>query len=147
MLGVTDLKNSCILVICTKLNSCDKWRLNGFYLRKMFWFLFRKFWNFPNLRVANRNLDWWKGDGSINVHMDIDWWWLKCPCLSTWGGWVVNKGQNIVHVVCEWPLIERHALHTLAIFGNLSWKNYSILKPNILKTTIYVRICCVQPKK
>ena len=31
-------------------------------------------------------------------------WSAKCPCLSTWGRWVVKKGQKYVHVVIEWPL-------------------------------------------
>ena len=52
-----------------------------------------------------------KGGGSMNVHVDIDRWLRKCPCLSTWGRWVVKNGQNLVHVVFEWPLVayEIHA--------------------------------------
>jgi len=30
-------------------------------------------------------------------------WWLKCPCLSMLGGWVVENGQNLVTLVIEWP--------------------------------------------
>ena len=24
--------------------------------------------------------------------------------MSTWGGWVIKQGQNLIHVVCECPL-------------------------------------------
>ena len=44
--------------------------------------------------------------GFMNVHVDIGRWSMKCPCLSTWGGWVVRKGQNLVHVVFERPLTQ-----------------------------------------
>ena len=40
----------------------------------------------------------------MSVPWDIGRWSRKCPCLSTWGRWVVKNGQNLVHVVCEWPL-------------------------------------------
>ena len=45
--------------------------------------------------------------GFMNVHVDIGRWSMKCPYLSTWGGWVVRKGQNLVHVVFECPLINK----------------------------------------
>ena len=35
------------------------------------------------------------------LYYSIGRWSRKCPCLSTWGG-LVKKGQNLVHVVCEW---------------------------------------------
>ena len=47
--------------------------------------------------------------------MDIGRWSKKCPCLSTWGGWLVKKGQNFDHVVCEWP----HILKSFGILWNL----------------------------
>ena len=42
--------------------------------------------------------------GFMNVHVDIGRWSMKCPYLSTWGEWVVRKGQNLVHMVFECPL-------------------------------------------
>ena len=44
------------------------------------------------------------GGGYMNVHMDIGRWSLIRPWTSTWGGWVVKNGQNLVHMVIEWPL-------------------------------------------
>ena len=66
------------------------------------------------LKIINQNLSKSKSDyyggleflrcmggGSIIVHVDIGRWSIKCPCLSTWGRWVVKNGQNLVHMVCE----------------------------------------------
>ena len=66
------------------------------------------------LKIINQNLSKSKSDyyggleflrcmegGSIIVHVDIGRWSIKCPCLSTLGGWEVKNGQNLVHMVCE----------------------------------------------
>ena len=42
--------------------------------------------------------------GVKRVHVDIGRGLGKCPRLSTRGGEGVKKGQNLVHVVIEWPL-------------------------------------------
>ena len=38
------------------------------------------------------------------VHVDKGGRVVKCPRLSTRGGEEVKIGQNLVHVVVEWPL-------------------------------------------
>ena len=91
------------------------------------------------LKIINQNLSKSKSDyygglkflrcmggGSIIVHVDIGRWSIKCPCLSTWGGWVVKNGQNLVHVFCEWPPKYYCLLVETNWDASVSWK-FSVL--------------------